>query len=585
MAGRVALLLFVAALVVVAPAAAKLPWPANDVDSRVRSEGRGLDQAVNLAYQGAKQPGDDFAWIDPFRRNWSGTRGERIAVRLANRYGAQLAGHLYRPMLPWTDDVTGKRFTAGLPAVVLLPGLGNWDTHYASLAQQIAENGYVVLAVEPQGQHLSEQDPNPRDAFCGPGGRWREPQEAGLAESGDCAGHDPPSDGEAELIAPQLRPVVDAARGTPAYEPLVMAAVLLSARSDLVGFRDRLESRYRTFRPRFTFAGIDAVDWLVSPANPWRSLVDPDRVGVAGHSAGADAAIVAANAHPRKRFRAAVAWDTYGTPPQAMLPTVPTMIQQSEQASATFPWGARPPDPEFWPSYRTLDRFDAAGVPAYLLALRGSTHSEWPWIPDALTKPLANASSKGQQVALYFTVAWLDRWLKGHGAPAVAEDARRRLTGTTFDDTADRTSIGQGTYEPLADANVPYRIGGELVSEHLSRLFRTKFAPDRLQCVDRCMAPSRRERIRLSVRPRATRVARRTRFRFRATISRRGNSRPLRGATIRFAGRRTSTDKTGRATITARFTNPGPRRARATKRDFKDATAQVRVRPRQDKRP
>jgi hypothetical protein len=288
MAGRVALLVLVALLVVAAPAAAQLPWPADDVDSRVRSEGRGLDQAANLAYQRAKRPGDDFAWIDPFRRQWSGTRGKRLAVRFPNRYGAQLAGHMYRPNLPWLDPLTGKRFAGALPAVVLLPGLGGWDTNYESLAQQIAEHGYVVLAVEPQGQHLSEPDPNPRDRYCGPGGGWRQPQEAGLEETGDCAGHDPPSDGDAVLIAPQLRPIVDAARGTPAYQQLVVAAILVSAHSDPAGFRDRGDSFYKSFRARFTFTGIDATDWLISPANPWKSLVDTDRIGIAGHSAGAD---------------------------------------------------------------------------------------------------------------------------------------------------------------------------------------------------------------------------------------------------------------------------------------------------------
>jgi dienelactone hydrolase len=577
MARRLTLLAMVAALVVAPPAAGQLPWPADDVDSRVRAEGRGIDQAANLAYQRAKQSGDGFAWVDPFRRDWSGTRGERVDVRFANRYGAMLAGHMYRPLLPWADRVTGRQLESGLPAVVIVPGLGNWDTHYASLAQQIAENGYVVLAIEPQGQHLSEDDPNPRDAYCGPGGQWREPQEAGLAENGDCAGHDPPHS-DADLVAPELRPVVDAARGTPAYEPLVVAALLLSVRSDPAGFRDRIEDGYRAFRARFTFAGIDAADWLVSSANPWRSLVDGDRIGIAGHSAGGDAAIVAGNAHRRGLFRAVVAWDSYGTPP--VVPKVPTMIQQSEQASQFFPWGARPPDPEFWPSYRTLDRFTAAGVPAYLLALRGSTHQEWPWIPDALSQPLFNASAKGQQVALYFTVAWFDRWLKGRSTPSVAEDARRRLVGASFDDSADRTSIGQGTYDPATDANVPYRIGGELVGAHLSRLFRTKLAFEGLPCFEGCAAARRRAHIRLSVRPPTARAARRTRFRFHATYVRRGDSRPLRGVTIRFAGRRARTDRTGRAAITARLAHPGLVRVRATKRGYTSATRHVRVRPR-----
>ena len=69
MAGRLVLLALIAALAAAPPAAGQLPWPADDVDSRLRATGRGLDQVANLAYQRAKQPGDDYAWIDPFRRN------------------------------------------------------------------------------------------------------------------------------------------------------------------------------------------------------------------------------------------------------------------------------------------------------------------------------------------------------------------------------------------------------------------------------------------------------------------------------------------------------------------------------------
>jgi hypothetical protein len=88
-------------------------------------------------------------------------------------------------------------------------------------------------------------------------------------------------------------------------------------------------------------------------------------------------------------------------------------------------------------------------------------------------------------VSLYFTVAWFDRWLKGHGSAVHAEDARRRLVAPLFDDTADRSSIGQGTYDPVSDTNVPYYLRGEAVAEHLSRLFHTKYSFDRLVCANR----------------------------------------------------------------------------------------------------
>lgn len=440
-----------------------LPWPAADADSRTRAETRGLDQARNPAYQLAAQDGggtEGGIEVDPFRRSWHETRGERLRVTFENRYGATLAGHLYRPR------DRGKR---RLPAIVVLPGFGDpavqADVHrnYEPVVQQLAEHGYVVLAVDPQGQGLSDDDP--AAGFCGASGWWREPQEAGLVERGACAGHDAPS--EYWYAHPVMEELMAPLAGTPAFPVGDLALFAVSMKVDPEGFRDSLRDGYAAFRPRFTFAGIDAARWLVSDANPWRRSVDAKRLGIAGHSAGADGAVVAGNAS--RFFRAVVAWDTFGTPPQQMRPRVPTMLQQSEQPQFMSPWGATPPDPEFWPSYALADRFADAGLPHAVVALRGGTHSEWSWIPNALACPLCNASARGQQVATYFTVAWFDRFLKRAGD--------RRLTADRFDGTADRTSIGTGTYDPVAQANVPYRIAGEPVADHLSRLFKSVYVP------------------------------------------------------------------------------------------------------------
>jgi dienelactone hydrolase len=456
-----------AALAASAPAGAQvpaaLPWPAADVDSRTRAEGRGADQARNPAYQAAAQNGGGTEGgidVDPFRRDWHLTRGMRERVTFVNRYGAKLAGHLYR------SRRAGKR---RLPAIVVLPGFGDptieLDLHrnYEPVVQQLAENGYVVLAVDPQAQGLSANDADSR--YCGAAGWWREPQEAGLVERGACAGQDPPSAYwyahplMAELMAPL--------QGTPAFVVGDLALFAVSMKLDPQGFRDSLRDGYDAFRPRFTFAGIDAGKWLVSGENPWRDRIDPKRVGIAGHSAGADGAVVAGNAS--KLFKAVVAWDTYGSPPETMPVRVPTMLQQSEQPQFMSPWGATPPDPRFWPSYRLADRFAGAGVPHAVVALRGATHQEWQWVANALACPLCNASSTGQQVGTYFTVAWFDRFLKG--------DKARRLTASRFDDTADRTSIGTGRFDAVTQQNVPYRIAGERVSDHLSRLYASVFAP------------------------------------------------------------------------------------------------------------
>lgn len=458
---------------------------ASAVEDRLLAEGRGVDQDTNLAYRRAQDKwAHDESWVDPLRREWNGTRGVSFAVEFPNRYGASLAGFLFHPKLPWTDPLTGDVKDGRFPTVVITPGLGNWADDYLGVAQQLAEHGYVVLSVEPQGQHLSDVDPNPRGDFCGDG-RWREPQEAGLTEEGECAGHDP-GGGVDGAPDPLLAPLGRALDGTPLEPPYVMTSTVVHGRRDPEGVRDSVFALYDVFRPRFTFAAIDAADWLVSHENPNRHLVDPHRMGVAGHSAGADGAVVAGNAHRQRRFRAAVAWDTYGRTPAALRPTVPTMWQQSEQQVLFGPW-APVPDPELWQSYRERDRWEAAGLDSYLVALRGSTHQEWVWFPDVHRDPnrsLAGASSEGQQVGAYYTLAWFDRWLKGRTSTAHAADATRRLTDALFDDSVDRTNIGTGRYDPVADRNVPHTIGGEPVVDHLSRVFRSRYAFDGVVCVD-----------------------------------------------------------------------------------------------------
>ena len=95
-----------------------------------------------------------------------------------------------------------------------------------------------------------------------------------------------------------------------------------------------------------------------------------------------------------------------------------------------------PPDPQAkaagvprsWPG---------AGTDAMLIGLRSSTHLEYTYVPYILP-----ASRIGERVAFHYTLAWLDRYVKGDPA------AFDRLTATTFDASADASSIGAGTYDP-----------------------------------------------------------------------------------------------------------------------------------------
>jgi hypothetical protein len=86
-------------------------------------------------------------------------------------------------------------------------------------------------------------------------------------------------------------------------------------------------------------------------------------------------------------------------------------------------------------------------------------------------------------------------------------------------------------------------------------------------------AGAARGRLRLTVRPRRARAGRRTRFAFRVTSAR----KPVRGATVRFAGRRLHTDRNGRARMRRAIRRPRRYTAVARKKGLRTARARVRV--------
>ena len=464
---------------------------ARATDDRVRAEGRGADQQSNLDYIQRTAPwvldyiasgqADQKILHDPYRIDWGQTRGMEQDIEFLNRYGAKLRGKLWGPKVPYTDPLTGMASAGPFPALVFMPGAANptANTVYDGLAgyepqlQQLAESGYIVLAVSPQGQGGSEhfEPPHP---MCDPQGAWKLPQELGLRELGECAGHHGPVTYSGKYS--ELYNVIAPVAGPPDPAVLYLA-------DDEEGLTRLLADNYDSFRPRFVFAALDATDWLLSDANPWRGLVNPERLGMLGHSAGADAALVVVNGDPARRFGAAASWDGYGLPPDTVEPRLPTLLMRGESQNVLGPYVV-PPSDHLWPAYRNYRRFADEDQHAMLITLRGSTHLEWQYVPYALINPVAplfNASSKGGQISHYYTLAWFDRWLKG---PQYVEDARRRLLARSFDASADRTSIGSGTYDFATQSNVPYRLEGEDVSEHLSVFYLSQIAFDGVSCND-----------------------------------------------------------------------------------------------------
>jgi hypothetical protein len=200
-------------------------------------------------------------------------------------------------------------------------------------------------------------------------------------------------------------------------------------------------------------------------------------VGIAGHSLGASAVSFVGQCDPR--VTAIVAWDNLakatgvcrdripaGLPADA--PADPTLAIPAIGINSEYFFNPTPtnqaPDPQS--KAGAFVQLTSAGTDSMQVALRGSTHLEYSYVPYILA-----ASRLGERVSFYYTLAWFDRYLRG------SQDAFDRLTATSFDSSSDVHSIGGGVFDPakaLANptdptaGNVPHRIEGLSVADRLS---------------------------------------------------------------------------------------------------------------------
>lgn len=433
-------------------ASAQINNPLNDpvaaTFDRVGASGRLVDQATNLEYRRLSVEGCLNNVIsqcdgDPFRTpdEWA-LRGDQLSVQIPYRYEVILHADLFGPHEEFANE-------NGHPAVVLLPGLASHRWMYRWAAEGLAEAGYVVLLLDPL-KHGESQATVPH-AYCEKEGWHAEEQEFGLKEdleptttetliAGDrCAG---------DFVSPE--------------------DFFLGQVPAVLGDTASLQDLYRKTAPSHVFGAIDATNWLLSDANPWRQRINADRLGIAGHSLGAYAAMIVGNGD--QRFRTAVALDSFARLDQDVVPRVPTMIQNSEMQNLNGPWVVRPSE-SYHPARATFDAFREACIPSAFLVLAQSTHNEWQYFRDG------EASQKGERVAFYFLRAWLDLYLangsnghRWHNQGNAADVARARLVANVFDNSADQSSIGAGAWDPVL-GNQPHMIEGDNVATALSRHF------------------------------------------------------------------------------------------------------------------
>jgi dienelactone hydrolase len=233
----------------------------------------------------------------------------------------------------------------------------------------------------------------------------------------------------------------------------------------------------------------DSLSFFLSRANPFRNAVDRTRIGLAGHSLGA--AAVSHVGQCDKRVKTIVAWDNLGKIEDCGDVTIPPQYKSPALLHATamgltndYAFNTQPqvtaPDPHAKDA--GYQQVAAAGLDAASIAFRGATHLTYSFIPLVF-----QANELSERMASYYTAAWFDSQLKGR------RSGFRRMTATEFDGSADRHSIGMGTFDQAAAAadptnryagNVPYKIAGIKTADAVSFYYLSQYSLDGVVCTD-----------------------------------------------------------------------------------------------------
>lgn len=289
----------------------------------------------------------------------------RKPVLFTARNGSTLSGHVW-----YTISGASKR-----PGIVITNGsIQAPEELYGFAAATLARAGYVVLTWDPQGQGRSDTFGEGVDRDDGVPSQGGQPFFDGTEDALDFF-----------FSAP-----------TGQYQPR-------SSCSSGTSHVDKQD--YRVAR------GLNATH------NPAWNLLDRSRVGLVGHSLGAGAVSYVGQLDPR--VKAIVAYDNLSAPTSSYScpggsssrpPTVP-ITKPALGMSADYGLVVTPntadPDPD-GKSAGSL-AYTAAGIDSGELIIRGGTHYEFSFIPNAGFP----ATLRGMDMVAWYTRAWADRYVKG----------------------------------------------------------------------------------------------------------------------------------------------------------------------------
>lgn len=162
-------------------------------------------------------------------------------------------------------------------------------------------------------------------------------------------------------------------------------------------------------------------DGLATANNPFWEMLDPESLGIAGHSLGAAGVSNVGQSDPR--VDTIVAWDNLRAPGSGTgnfaVPNCPSGSSDRSPAPITKPalgfsndYGLTPtpynsdPNPE-GPNTAFM-AYEQAGVDAMQVNIRGGTHYEYSYLPGVAF----DATLRGLDMAIWYTAAWFDKYLK-----------------------------------------------------------------------------------------------------------------------------------------------------------------------------
>jgi len=317
-----------------------------------------------------------------------------------------------------------KDGAADRPAVVITTGGLAPETLYWGFAATLARHGYVVLTYDVMQQGRSDTYGEGVDEMEG---RTGEPQ----AFASGQPFYDGTEDALDFLLSTEERP----------YDP----------RPSCGNANGGVATDHSPKQERRVADGLNA------PYNPLWSLVDPDRVGLAGHSQGAGAVSFVGQKDPR--VDAIVAWDHLDTPedPPAECPSAPDSRTDPEISKPGLGLASdyhQPPepyssDPDPEVKNGPFSAYRAAGVDSMQVNIRGGTHYEFSFMAGyATTYPFGTATLRGYDLVGWYTTAWFDRYVKCLTLACKRQAEERLLSDRWRDDPR------EGAVDPTGDANL-----------------------------------------------------------------------------------------------------------------------------------